>query len=193
MSLYLVRHGQTEFNAAGRYQGWLDSPLTALGRAQAARVGATIATLVPRGTAIVSSPLGRAIATARIIAEIAGLATPETDDRLAEISLGRWDGMTDEDIEFTHPGSRDGSDRWNWYFASPDGETWEEITARASGWLAEATASKPPLVVVSHGVTGRVLRGLYAGLDRDTAQRQDVPQDAVFRLSDGRVDRIDCG
>jgi len=193
MTLYLVRHGQTEFNAAGRYQGRLDSPLTALGRSQAERVGTLIATLVPPGTRIVSSPLGRALSTATIIAQAAALPTPETDARLVEISLGRWDGMTDEDIEFTHPGARDGTDRWNWHFASPDGETYEQMAARAGAWLAEATALTTPLVAVSHGVTGRMLRGLYAGLDRETALKQDVPQDAVFRLSGGRVERIDCG
>lgn len=192
MTLYLVRHGQTEFNAAGRYQGRLDSPLTALGRSQARRVGALIATLVPPGTRIVSSPLGRALATATIIAETARLPTPETDDRLVEISLGHWDGMTDEDIEFTHPGARAGTDRWNWHFSAPAGETYEQMAARAGDWLAQAAASTAPLVAVSHGVTGRMLRGLYAGLDRETALKQDVPQDAVFRLAGGRVQRIDC-
>lgn len=192
MTLYLVRHGQTEFNAAGRYQGRLDSPLTALGRSQAQRVGALIATLVPPGTRIVSSPLGRALATATIIAETAGLPAPQIDDRLIEISLGRWDGMTDEDIAFTHPGARAGTDRWNWHFSAPEGETWEQMAARAGEWLAEAAASTTPLVAVSHGVTGRMLRGLYAGLDRETALKQDVPQDAVFRLAGGTVERIDC-
>jgi broad specificity phosphatase PhoE len=193
MTVYLVRHGQTEFNAAGRYQGRLDSPLTALGRTQAARVGALLATLVAPGARLVSSPLGRAMATAAIIAERAGLREALTDDRLAEISLGSWDGMTDEDIEFTFPGARDGTDRWNWHFTSPDGERYEDVAARARAWLSEAIGSNAPLVAVSHGVTGRIIRGVHVGLPREEALKLDVPQDAVFRLDEHGVARIDCG
>lgn len=192
MTLYLVRHGQTAFNLARRYQGAQDSPLTALGVQQAGRMGALLATLVPPGTPLVSSPLGRARHTAELIAATAGLAPPTLDPRLAEISLGAWDGMTDEDIDFAFPGARDGTTRWDWYFASPDGERYDALAARLGDWLAEATASTTPLVAVSHGVAGRVLRGLYAGLDRDEALKQDVPQDAVFHLAEGRVGRIDC-
>ena len=192
MSLYLVRHGQTEFNLAGRYQGALDSPLTALGIQQAGRIGMLLATLVPSGTSMVCSPLGRARHTAQIIAKAAGLPAATLDPRLAEVSLGVWDGLTDEDIDFAFPGARDGTTRWDWHFASPDGERYETMAARLGDWLAEATASEPPLVAVSHGVAGRVIRGLYAGLDRDEALKLDVPQDAVFRLADGRIERIDC-
>lgn len=192
MTLYLVRHGQTEFNAAGRYQGRLDSPLTALGRSQARRVGELLATLVAPGTRLVSSPLGRALATAGIIAQAAGLPAPETDARLMEVSLGSWDGMTDEDIEVAFPGARAGTDRWNWHFASADGETYEQLAARTGEWLAEAVASASPLVAVSHGVTGRVIRGLHAGLPREEALKLDVPQDAVFRLGEHGLERIDC-
>ena len=192
MSLYLVRHGQTEFNLARRYQGALDSPLTALGVQQAGRMGELLATRVPAGTPMVCSPLGRARHTAEIIMRTAGLAAPVMDPRLAEISLGVWDGMTDEDIDFAFPGARDGTTRWDWHFASPDGERYEVLAARLGDWLAEATASTTPLVAVSHGMAGRVLCGLYAGLERDEALKQDVPQDAIFRLAEGRVVRIDC-
>jgi probable phosphoglycerate mutase len=192
VSLYLVRHGQTEFNLARRYQGALDSALTALGVEQAGRMGALLATLVPAGTRIISSPLGRARRTAEIIAQAAGLDGPSLDPRLTEVSLGVWDGMTDEDIDFAFPDARDGTSRWDWYFASPDGERYEGMTARLGEWLDEAKASNELLVAVSHGVAGRVIRGLYAGLDRDEALKLDVPQDAVFRLADGLVERIDC-
>ena len=192
MTIYLLRHGQTEFNAAGRYQGRLDSPLTALGRSQAARIGTLLATLVAPGARLVSSPLGRAMATAAIIAEKASLPGAVTDDRLMEISLGSWDGMTDEDIDFTFPGARDGTNRWNWHFSSPDGERYEDVAARAGAWLSEAIGSNRPLVAVSHGVTGRIIRGLHARLPREDALKLDVPQDAVFRLDARGVERIDC-
>ncbi len=192
MTLYLVRHGQTEFNLAGRYQGRLDSPLTSLGVEQGRRIGQRLADLLPDGADLVASPLGRAAHTARLIAEAAGLPAPRLDDRLMEVSLGSWDGLTDEDIEAVHPGARDGTDRWSWYFASPDGESYGQLAARAGAWLAEAAVSPRPLVAVSHGVTGRVIRGLYAGLDREKALKLPVPQDAVFRLAGGEVEQIDC-
>lgn len=192
MTIYLVRHGQTEFNLARRYQGALDSPLTALGVQQAGRMGELLATLVPAGTPMVCSPLGRARHTAEIIMRTAGLAAPVLDPRLAEVSLGVWDGLTDEDIDFAFPGARDGTTRWDWHFASPDGERYEAMAARLGAWLAEATSSDTSLVAVSHGMAGRIVRGLYAGLDRDEAQKLDVPQDAVFRLADSRIERIDC-
>lgn len=192
MTLYLVRHGQTEFNLARRYQGALDSPLTALGVEQARRMGALLATLVDPDTPMISSPLSRARRTAEIIAEAARLSPAALDPRLAEVSLGAWDGMTDEDIDFAFPGARNGTSRWDWYFASPDGERYEAVAARLGEWLGEATASEQPLVAVSHGVAGRVIRGLYAGLDRDESLKLDVPQDAVFRLAEGRIERIDC-
>ncbi|MDP1738649.1 MAG: histidine phosphatase family protein [Caulobacter sp.] len=192
MTLYLVRHGQTEFNLARRYQGALDSPLTSLGVAQAGQMGALLATLVDADTSMISSPLGRARHTAEIIAGAARLSPPTLDPRLAEVSLGAWDGLTDEDIDFAFPGARDGTSRWDWYFASPDGERYEAMAARLGEWLGEATASEQSLVAVSHGVAGRVIRGIYAGMDRDEALKLDVPQDAVFRLAEGMIERIDC-
>jgi probable phosphoglycerate mutase len=67
------------------------------------------------------------------------------------------------------------------------------VWARVSAWLAD----QPPeperrVIAVSHGVTGRLLRGAYAGLSRHETLMQDVPQDAVFRLANGRIERIDC-
>src|SRR5262249_7590793 len=96
-----------------------------------------------------------------------------------------------EDIEFTHPGQRDGTTRWNWYFRAPKGERQDGFSARLADWLADAKTGPQPLIAVSHGLASRVLRGLHLGLDPDEALRQDVPKDAFFRLTDGGVDRID--
>jgi probable phosphoglycerate mutase len=191
--IYLIRHGQTEYNLARRYQGALDSPLTALGRDQVARIGRRLADMLPPETPIVCSPLGRAQASADIIREAGGFAGPFTQDaRIREISLGDWDGMTDEDIDFTHPGARDGTTRWNWHFRAPGGESHAAFAGRLQDWLGEALAGPLPLIAVSHGLAGRVLRGLYTGLDADEALRLDVPQDAFFRLSEGQIERIDA-
>ena len=191
--IYLIRHGQTEFNREGRYQGRVDSPLTALGRDQATRVGALLATLIddPATWRFSCSPLGRAVQTARIVQAAVGLADPTLDARLAEISLGSWDGLTDEEIASHSPNVRFPS-RYEMFFASHDGEGYGGITARLQDWLDDALADGRPHLVVSHGVAGQVLRGLYLGLDRAAQAKLAVPQDAVFRLDAGEVTRIDA-
>ena len=189
--ILLARHGETEWNQAGRYQGRLDSPLTLAGEDQARRIGAMLAKLhvTPDGWRVVSSPLGRARRTAELIqASLGGRLALTLDERLSEISLGSWDGLAHEEVESLIP---DGLGRWERYFHSPDGETYEALVARLSQWLAEVREDDR-LIVVSHGVSGRVLRGLYAGLSRQQMLKLDVPQDAVFRLHAGQIDRVDC-
>jgi probable phosphoglycerate mutase len=143
----------------------------------------------PAGWRIVSSPLGRAAATAQIIG--ARLRLPvDLDERLKEMSWGPHDGRLRRELELEHP---DTFGRTSWAFDMPDGETYEEVAARVGAWLAELPPEPERRVIaVSHGITGRVLRGLYAGIGRDQAATQDVPQDAVFLLQHGRVGRIDC-
>ena len=91
--IYLVRHGETEFNAERRQQGHMDSPLTALGRAQAHAVGHLLKRQVggEDGWRIIASPLGRAQHTAQIIGEHLGLAV-ETDRRVIEVSFPNGTG-----------------------------------------------------------------------------------------------------
>ena len=139
--IYLIRHGQTEFNREGRFQGQCDSPLTGLGRDQAARVGARLAGLIddPAGWRRSSSPLGRAADTARIVQAAAGLAELKLEPRLAEISMGSWDGLTEEEIAMVSPDVRVAT-RYDLFFASPDGEGYDAIAARLQDWLDEALA-----------------------------------------------------
>lgn len=191
--IYLVRHGQTEFNAERRVQGALDSALTPLGVAQGQRLGRLLAGLTPAPLRIVASPQGRAQHTARLIRDAAGLSVEiERDDRLREVSLGDWDGMTRDDIAQIDPDFDAGARRLDWFFNGPGGETFEAVEARLGAWLEVARIWEEPVIVVSHGVAGRILRGLYLGLLRTATLSQDVPQDAVFRLSGGGIERIDC-
>ena len=190
--IYLIRHGRTEFNAEGRYQGHCDSPLTPLGREQAAANGALLKTLIgdPKDWVFESSPLGRAMDTAGIIAKAAGLGAPSPEPRLREISMGGWDGLTEEEISHLDPEAARGATRYDIFFRAPDGEGLAALTARLKSWLDEAIADRRPRIAVSHGVSGRVLRGLYAGLDREVMLKLPSPQDVVFRLDDGRIEEI---
>ncbi len=191
MTIFLVRHGETEWNRARRYQGWSDSPLTPEGCAQAEAIGRRLGTLPEAaGAAIVASPLGRARRTAEIIAQSLGRRAPiRFDDRLREISIGSWDGLDRRDIVARAPGLFAGDDgRWEWYFRTPDGETYDCVAGRIAAWLAEL--GDEPVIAVSHGVVTRVLRGLYAGLPRAEALSLAVPQDRIFRLAGGTIEEI---
>jgi broad specificity phosphatase PhoE len=138
---------------------------------------------------IVASPLRRARDTAGIIG--AKLGQPvEFDDRLMELTVGEWEGRLRAELAQEHPELF--TDR-TWFFAAPGGETYEQVMARVSEWLSEQVAeSERRLIVVSHGIAGRLLRGAYAGLTPAQTLELDVPQDALYRLHAGQLDRFGC-
>jgi len=191
--IYLCRHGETAYNRERRLQGRTDTELNALGQRQAAAMADLLHALVVRDPSpdwrIVASPLRRTRATAAAIQ--ARLDIPvEFDARLVEIDVGQWSNRLRDDVQ------RENAELFKspeWAFASPGGETYEDVMGRVSGWLADqAPESERRLIVVSHGIAGRLLRGAYARLSRAEVLAQDVPQDAIFRLSGGQVDRFDC-
>jgi len=192
-TILLLRHGETASNLEGRVQGHADSPLTPAGIAQARRAGRTIATLVGdgRGWRVASSPLGRCACTTGILCEISGLAfkTIAFDSRLAEIDTGLFSGRTKAELVEAYPDLMKGSGLDHWAFKAPGGERHAALSARLAEWLA-SLAPDDQVVAVSHGVAGRVLRGLYLGLDPDAAMRAESPQAALFRLQGGTIERI---
>lgn len=159
--IFLLRHGQTEWNREGRMQGSLDSPLTELGRAQARAQGLALAAAGVDGASIdvFVSPQGRARATAEIvIAQIGG--KPIVDARLAEIRVGLFEGRTRAENAASHPHLFEVDGDLDWYRHVPRGEPFEDFVGRAGSFLAELEA---PAVVVSHGITSRVMRALMLG------------------------------
>ena len=191
--IYLCRHGQTAFNRDHRLQGQMESDLTPLGRAQAGAMGDLLRNLVsrdpPAAWRIVASPLRRARDTAGIIGASLGLPV-EFDDRLKELTVGDWEGRLRAELAREHPQAF--ADK-QWFFAAPGGETYDQVMARVSAWLDEQAAEpERRLVVVSHGIAGRLLRGAYAGLSRAEVMELDVPQDALYRLTAGLIDRFEC-
>ncbi len=192
--MFVVLHGQTEWNRDKRHQGRLDSPLTDEGRRQVRQAGAILRSHLadPTNVRLVASPRGRTQATARIVAECLGLpdSAIETEERIAEIHMGAWEGLTGDEIEARWPGRTHSSPTRNaWHFQSPGGEDYAAIAARMRGWLAEQQAHDD-LVVVTHGVASRVLRGLYAGLAEADTHDLEIARDAPFRLVDGRWEKL---
>jgi broad specificity phosphatase PhoE len=192
--IYLALHGETEWNRERRFQGRLDSPLTTHGIEQAHRMGAALKRIIGHGKswAVASSPLGRAQTTARIICEAIGIDAEhlELDERLAEIDLGSCAGLTREEVQTGRPGSLDGTNRYDWYFRSPDGESFDAVSARLCSWLNAVERRPHPTIAVTHGVASRVLRGIYANLSIYASLGLEVTRDAVFLLADGRIKRL---
>ncbi|MBC7905288.1 MAG: histidine phosphatase family protein [Rhodospirillaceae bacterium] len=191
-TILLVRHGETHWNREKRIQGHGDSPLTLKGIEQAKAYGRTLAGLIGdvAGWRVIASPLPRCVQTAAILCEVAGLdfTTIAFEDRLKEISTGQWAGRLKAEMD---PAELTGSGLDSWFFRCPGGETHAQVSARLSHWLAERVGGEK-LVVVGHGVSGRILRGLHAKINPDEAPCGESPQDVVFRLRAGRIERIAC-
>lgn len=188
--IYLVRHGETEWNASGRFQGKLDSRLTEKGVAQAAAYGRRLAEVADGIDVLAASPLGRVRETTAIIKTFGKFPEPRWEPRIAEVSVGSWDGLTHMDIDAQWPGRLDGTTPFDWFFRSPDGESYDAATARVSQWL---DGLQGVVLAVSHGLAGRLIRGAYLGLTKDDALGLPVPQDVIWRLVDGRVEPIRVG
>lgn len=197
MNIILARHAETVFNAAARMQGHMaHTPLTRAGIAQAEAMGAVLAGH-PDAAArdLWVSPSGRTQQTAAIIGE--HLARPffdwRLDPRLLEIDVGHWEGRYYADIVAETGPIVDPQAR---LFAvpPPGGEWFPDIAARLQTWLAELDPARPALVI-SHGITARVLRGLLVG-GRDwhgVKVADDAPQGSIFHITDGAETLLHVG
>jgi probable phosphoglycerate mutase len=195
--LYVLRHGETAWNTERRMQGTKDSPLTERGRQQAQAMGRRLRRELarqPGPTCFYRSPLGRARETADIIGGEIGLDPAEwrDDPRLAELGYGQWEGFSWKEIEVTHPTALADWRADPHGYCPPDGETHFELRRRSAAVLAEIAAAATRTVIVGHGVSGAVLRGLNLGLDAKAMFVLEKPQDAFFRLLAGVEERIVC-
>lgn len=177
-TLYLLRHGQTEWNVQGRLQGRLDSDLTPLGRAQARRQAQLVLHL-PADLACLTSPAGRALATARIAFAGRDFAT---DDRLHEIDVGPFTGQALERLQAAHPQVFAGGGI-DWYDRVPGGEDFAALQQRVDAFLRQLSG---PAIILTHGVTLRMLRLVAMGLPLDRLAEMPVLQGAVHQVRAGR-------
>lgn len=168
--LFIARHGETVFNAAGRMQGdAMDTPLTRAGFAQADAMGEGLRRFLgdgPRPPHLWASPYGRALQTLAIVCEHIGADWHQArrDQRLSEINVGGWGGRTyGEIIE----AQGEILDRSHGLFSvrPPQGEWYDEIAARLTSWLDEHGGEEGDKLIIMHGMSSRVLRGLLTGMD----------------------------
>lgn len=195
--LYMLRHGETAWNTERRMQGSKNSDLTARGKVQALAMGRTLKRELerePGPTIFLRSPLGRTRETSEIIGQELGLSASDwrEDVRLAELSYGSWEGFSWAEIEIDHPTALADWRADPHGYCPPGGETHAALRLRCEAMLAEIAASNTRTVVVSHGVSGAVVRGLHLGLDARAMFVLEKPQDAFFRLHGGREERISC-
>ena len=182
----VLRHGQTEWNAAGRLQGHLDSPLTEIGLRQAQRQNKTLLDYDLDGFRFITSPQGRARKTAQLA--LAGIvAEIETSEELKEINMGQWSGITRAEIAAERKIRLQDLGELQIYDWTPGGETIAQLFARCAKFLVQLTG---PAVLVTHGMTSLCLRlcALGWGLDR----LADLPreQGVVYRVKAGSHDEL---
>ena len=177
--LYLVRHGETDWNRAHRIQGSTDIPLNDTGREQARTTGRLLARR--RWDAVVASPLSRAFETASLIAAEVGLGVPEIDRAIVERNYGAAEGMTGAEIDALYPSGTD----------VPGRETREDVVSRAIPALL-AIAERHPgqaVIVVSHG---GVIRSVLNAVQPGTSANELIRNGSVhsFRHVDGALELI---
>jgi probable phosphoglycerate mutase len=195
--LYMLRHGETAWNTERRMQGTKNSDLTERGRAQARAMGRALKAELAREagpTVFLRSPLGRVRETSEIVGQELGLDPSQwrDDPRLVELGYGDWEGFSWKEIEITHPTALSDWRADPHGFSPPGGETHFELRRRSAGVLADIVASQTRTVIVGHGVSGAVVRGLNLGLDARAMFVLEKPQDAFFRLLAGREERIEA-
>jgi broad specificity phosphatase PhoE len=182
--LYILRHGETQWNLEKRFQGHQDSPLTENGRKQAVQLAEILSSL--HFDLLVSSDLGRAIETAKILNEVLHISTFITDTLLRERDFGLLHGLTRPEAEITYPEIA----KFIWTGSAsqkaPDGESRTDVHHRAVAFLEKVKTSwnGKRILVVTHG-------GIVNAIVRDVLQ---IPLDAErrFKLPNTALNIFSC-
>ncbi len=191
--LFLIRHGETFWNADGRLQGQCDTKLNGRGREQAREAGRLLARLIPHasGTSFIASPLSRAresleILMGELVAQeaLTAVVPYSVDDRLKELGFGRWEGLTWKEVRRHAPKEYAARDADVWNVPPPGGESYASLAKRAGPLLAELS---PGAVVVSHGGITRIALHLFAGMGQEASAKAVIRQGDVLVLDKARA------
>jgi probable phosphoglycerate mutase len=189
-TIYYIRHGETAWNAEGRFQGTQDIPLNDLGRTQAVASGEILAGLLARdgyaaaALPYVASPLGRARLTMELARSAMKLPAADysVDDRLREIGYGQWEGLTQPEMQLNDAATYALRQVDKWTIAAPSGESYASVTLRMREWFNSLLADT---VAVAHGGTMRALMvalGIATPLE---AADTPIGQGVVYVFRDG--------
>jgi broad specificity phosphatase PhoE len=184
-TVYYIRHGETDWNIAGRLQGRRDVPLNARGRAQGSHCGEILCGLFardnrdPAGLDYVSSPLARACQTMELARAALGLGAQgyRHEPRLVEIAFGDWEGFTIAQLHVRDPARIALREHDKWHFVPPGGESYEMVSARIAEWY-ESLANDT--VVTAHGGTARGLIAHLGIAKPAAAPLLDIAQGVVY-------------
>lgn len=194
-TLIAIRHGETDWNAVARLQGTQDIPLNDRGRQQAIANGRALAAWFDRtGEApetfdYAASPLGRARETMALIRAELGLAPDghRIDDRLRELTFGRWEGMTLKEVKAVDAAGHAARKADRWEFVPPDGESYAMLADRIALWLDDVDRD---MVIATHGGVVRALLKLISGRDPVEIAAFPIHQDRFVVFRDGSAEWI---
>lgn len=190
---YFIRHGQTDWNAEGRFQGQRDIPLNDIGRAQADANGASLRLLLGESLEsfdFVASPLKRTRETMILVRHAAGLLPADQfsmEKAIIELSFGEWEGKTEEELRSGYPQQMKErkADKWHYMPPGEDAESYETLSWRIAAWLERL---ERPTVCVTHGGVIRALFKISGTLAPEKAARQDVPQDRILKFTGNKAE-----
>ena len=191
-TVYYIRHGETDWNAEGRLQGGIDTPLNDLGRTQAAHAGRILAELfvhdgrIASSLAFVASPLRRACHTMDLVRSELKLppAGYALDDRLREIGYGHWEGSTLAQMQLSDPELFASRQIDKWTVPPPNGESYASVQIRMRDWYDSLQADT---VAVAHGGTARALMVALGIETPASASDLFIEQGVVYLFSDRGV------
>lgn len=187
LTLYLIRHGETDWNAEGRLQGGRDIPLNDVGRVQAEEAGLKLREVAARAEDLdyVCSPLSRSRETMEIARRAIGLHPTyyKTDERLRELTFGAWEGMTWREVRASAPQAAREREADKWHYTPPQGESYEMLLARTMPVFQQI---RRDTVIVSHGGVMRVALAGFGFESKGVAEDLDIWQGRIVIVtSDG--------
>jgi len=182
--LILVRHGETDWNAESRLQGHQSTPLNERGRQEAELLARRLPEEQPHN--LYSSDLARAMQTAEIIAAEIGLEIVATP-KLREISLGRWEGKTFEEVQAESPAAFDAWARGDFRGTPPGGESVAQLRERVIAFLGEVLEKHPSQtsVLVTHGGPCKCAIAHTLGISTDGVSRYAADNASIHIIEIG--------
>ena len=186
--LYFMRHGETDWNAEGRFQGQTDIPINHNGKNQAKTNGTRLISVQPDlgDWHFLASPMGRTRETMELARAAMALAPMayQTDQRLIEVSFGDWERNTIDELSANQQVQVEIRTKDKWNYVPPNGESYDQLAQRVKPVFESLTG---PTMLVSHGGVMRALFYLLGHLSGDEAALADTPQDKVLFVKNNAI------